>query len=146
MLYLTHYLPDDGPNSQWINVASLVLGQNGIWGDLLAVSPEGVSLIGDALTKYKIVRDDITAAALIRTGAVGGSPEVYEKINPATGRGVVSVFSSSKGTYTFVTERTVDAAYWASAGASVTLDGSGRAVITATFESASARLVFFGVG
>jgi len=146
VLYLTHYLPDDGPDSQWINVASMVLGQNGIWGDLLALSPDGVALIGDALAKYKSVRDDITASALIRTGPVGGSPEVYEKINPASGRGVVSVFSSAKGTYTIVTERKVDRRFWASDGAAVEIDHEGRATITAAFDGPSARLVFFGVG
>ena len=34
VLFLTHYLPDDPASSQMINLASLILGQNGIWGDL----------------------------------------------------------------------------------------------------------------
>jgi len=39
VLFLTHYLPDDPINSQDINLASLILGQNSIWGDLTAISP-----------------------------------------------------------------------------------------------------------
>lgn len=32
VLFLTHYQPDEPHNSQIINIASLMLGQNGIWG------------------------------------------------------------------------------------------------------------------
>ncbi len=91
VLFLTHYLPDDPAANQELNIASLVLGQNGIWGDLLRLTGEGIQHFGEALTAYKQVRDAITRATLVRTGAVGGSPEVYEKIDPQTGRGVVSV-------------------------------------------------------
>jgi alpha-galactosidase len=145
VLFLTHYLPDDNADSQWINIASLVLGQNGIWGDLPKVSAEGVDRIGTALGKYKAVRDDITASPLIRSGAVGGSPEIYEKIDPATGRGVVSIFSTQRGVYEYITESPVDALFWASEGATVTRDPKGRAIIRADFTAASARVIFFGV-
>ena len=33
--------------NQWISLASLVLGQNGIWGDLLGISEEGIARFGD---------------------------------------------------------------------------------------------------
>ena len=65
------------------------------WGDLLNITEAGIARFGAALGHYKQVRDDITRATLRRTGAVGGSPEVYEKIDPATGRGVVSAFASA---------------------------------------------------
>ncbi|HUP11079.1 MAG TPA: alpha-galactosidase, partial [Niastella sp.] len=35
VLFLTHYQPDEPRNSQIINIASLILGQNGIWGEIL---------------------------------------------------------------------------------------------------------------
>ncbi len=76
VLFLTHYLPDDPAASQELNIASLVLGQNGLWGDLLRLSEEGIARFGEALAAYKQVRDDITRATLTRTGMVGGSPEV----------------------------------------------------------------------
>lgn len=107
VLFLTHYLPDDPVDSQVVNLASLILGQNGIWGDLLTISKEGVSLFGDALALYKKVRDDITLASPVRSGLIGGSPEVHEKINPATGRGVVVLFAGAPGTYSYVTESPV---------------------------------------
>ena len=86
VLFLTHYLPDDPESSQLINVGSLILGQNGIWGDLPAVSAAGVARIGNILQRYKRVRDDITASDPIVTGAVGSSPEIHEKISPQTGK------------------------------------------------------------
>ena len=48
-----------------------------------------VKLFDSILTKYKLVRDDITAAQMIKSGEPGGSPEVYEKINPKTAKGCV---------------------------------------------------------
>jgi alpha-galactosidase len=160
VLFLTHYLPDDrytvygwngndrevtDPESQWVNLASLVLGQNGIWGDLLAVTDEGVARIGDFLRRYKQVRDDITAATLARTGQVGGSPEVYEKVH-ASGRGVVSLFASASGNYTYVTRAGALAQnHWHNDGVSVSFDSEGRARITARFEKSGAKVVLFGV-
>jgi alpha-galactosidase len=142
VLFLTHYLPDDPADSQWINVASLVLGQNGIWGDLLTVSDEGVARIGDALARYKQVRDAITLASPRRTGAVGASPEVHEKI--AGGRGVVSLFAGSKGRYRYVTHEPVDSRAWHNEGVSVSRDDRGRGVITVDIEGPTAKIVFFG--
>ena len=72
VLFLTHYLPDDPESSQVINIASLILGHNGIWGDLLTISKEGVARFGKLLAYYKQVRDDITEAHPVRSGVVGG--------------------------------------------------------------------------
>jgi len=145
VLFLTHYLPDDPADSQLINIASLILGQNGIWGDLPAISDDGVKLFGDLLGTYRNVRDDITAASPVCIGEVAGSPEVYEKINPATGCGAVVIFSSAAGKYTYVTANKADAKCRCIGGASVRTDAAGRAVIEATFEKAGAEIVFFGV-
>ena len=145
VLFLTHYLPDDPESSQMINLASLVLGQNGIWGDLLTVSENGVGLFGKVLGLYKQVREDITAASPVCTGIVGGSPEVHEKINPVTGRGAVAVFAGAAGRYAYVSASPVAAGHWASECVSVSLDLQGRARIECEFKQPGAHLVFFGV-
>lgn len=145
VLFLTHYLPDDPAASQELNLASLVLGQNGIWGDLLRLSEEGVARFGAALAAYKQVRDDITRATLARTGDVGGSPEIYEKIATDTGRGVVSVFASARGTYTYLTHLPASTDTWAVPGVTVQPLAGGLARIDVTFDAPGGKCVFFGV-
>jgi alpha-galactosidase len=152
VLFLTHYLPDDPASSQMINLASLVLGQNGIWGDLLSVSEEGVGLFGEVLGRYKRVRGDVTASAPVRTGIVGGSPEIHEKISPETGHGVVSILAAAAGRYRYVTAHPAAQPYWASAGVEVTwpaplltpTEDRNRAQLDITFDQPGAALVFFG--
>lgn len=145
VLFLTHYLPDDPDSSQLINLASLVLGQNGIWGDLLGVSPAGIALFGQVLGLYKQVRDDITRAAPVRTGSVGGSPEIHEKIAADSGRGVVAVFAGAPGHYHYVTQRrTAPGCPWTTPGARVTRTAGGQALLDLHFERPGAHLVFFG--
>jgi alpha-galactosidase len=143
--FMAHYLPDDPYENQSISIGSLILGQNGIWGDLPKVSKEGVEFFGKALGLYKQIREDVTETALIRDGVVGGSPEVYEKINPENGRGVVVIFSSHPGVYRFVTKNTVDPAIWKTRGTSVSYDSEGRAIVDAEFAGAEAKIVYFGV-
>ena len=157
VLFLTHYLPDpdysaDWGNASfagenlWITLASLVLGQNGIWGDLVALPEDAIATYGTALGLYKQIRDDITAAYPFRTGAVGGSPEIHEKIHETTGRGVVSLFADAAGTYTYVTNSPVADGIWRNHGVTVTRDAKNRAVITAEFKPGEkAKIVFFGV-
>ncbi len=146
VLFLTHYLPDDPADNQWTNLASLVLGQNGIWGDLLRISEEGITRFGETLRRYREVRHDITAGTLLRTGEVSGSPEVYEKINSANGRGVVSLFAGSSGSYTYVTAaQGLSSKYWHNEDVTVTYDAHGRARIEALLTGAGAKIIFFGV-
>ncbi len=145
VLFLTHYLPDDPYSNQSIAVASLILGQNGIWGDLPDISTEGIKFFNKTLGMYKQVRNDITETAMIRDGAVGGSPEVYEKVNPETGKGAIVIFSSHGGNYTYISRNKVDSAFWNSQGAEVTIDSSGLAKINATFKNAEAKIIFFGI-
>ena len=145
VLFLTHYLPDDPYENQSIAVGSLILGQNGIWGDLLKISPEGVGFFHESLGYYKQVRDDITKATILRDGAVGGSPEVYEKINKENGKGAMVVFSSHKGSYEYVSRSKPNQKYWSTEGVELKFDNEGYAVIKVSFEKSEAKIIFFGV-
>ena len=145
VLFLTHYLPDDPERSQLINIGSLILGQNGIWGDLLSISGEGVARFGRWLGLYKQVRDDITAASPVLDGRSGGSPEVYEKVSATSGRGAVVLFASAGGHYVYVTTHRVAEGIQATAGVTVERDAQGRARITVSLEAPGAAIVFFGV-
>ncbi|NJN25237.1 MAG: hypothetical protein HC819_04295 [Cyclobacteriaceae bacterium] len=156
VLFLTHYLPDDPEYSQWLNLGSLILGQNGIWGDLPAVSEEGKNRFGTTLEKYKQVRDHITRAYPVRKGAFGGSPEIHEKIDPETGKGVVVIFYNYKnawnksadhafpGKFTYVTHHKPDQKFWTNLDAEVTFDTDGHAFISKSFDGPGAAIVFFG--
>lgn len=145
ILFLTHYFPDDPLSSQQINVASLVLGQNGIWGDLPRVSDAGVRYIGETLARYKQVWNDMAAADPIIVGHVSGSPEIYEKIHPQTGRGGVVVFAMESGEYAYVTSHPVSSKYWASDGVSVRFDRRGRARLNLKLQRPGSAMIFFGV-
>ncbi len=145
VLFLTHYLPDDPEESQWMNLASLMLGQNGIWGDLLSVSVDGVRRFGETLGKYKQIRADITEASPVRLGDVGGSPEIHEKISPMTRKGIVAIFSPVAGRYTYVTRSAVEPNYWHTEGVHITLDAESHARIDVHFDAPGAHIVMFGV-
>lgn len=145
VLFLTHYLPDDPIGSQDINLASLILGQNGIWGDLPAISLEGRARFGEVLGKYKAVRDDITAEGAIKTGITGSGFECYEKICSRTGKGVVCVFATVQGTFRYITEKKADSGVWSSVPAAVTPLADGTALIEVTFTEPGAAMIFFGV-
>jgi alpha-galactosidase len=152
-LLLTHYLPDDGAANQENAVASLVLGQHGIWGDLPAVSRDGQERIGGLLAAYKQVRADVTAAPPVRQGVVGGDGEVHEKLNPANGRGVVCVFAAHAGTYAYVTARKPALPARHGDGVTVTPLPDGRAKIEVTFGGGAAggprehgKVIVFGAG
>ena len=144
-LFLTHYLPDDPYENQSIAVGSLILGQNGIWGDLPKISKEGVEFFGKTLGLYKQVRNDMTETSMIRDGAVGGSPEVYEKVNPETGKGAIVLFSSHSGTYSYISKTKVNPMHWETRDTEVKLLPSGLVQIDAKFTTAEAKIIFFGV-
>ncbi|MBQ9121610.1 MAG: alpha-galactosidase [Clostridia bacterium] len=102
VLFLTHYLPDGGRDSQIINIASLILGQNGIWADLDSVSEEGVQLFGEQLVLYKRVKHDITEAYPVTVGTPGRGFEVHEKISER-GKGAICLFADGAGDYEYLT-------------------------------------------
>ncbi len=143
-LFLTHYFPDDPEESQLVNVASLILGHDGIWGDLVSVSPAGTARIGKLLGLWRQVRDAMAAASPVRKGEVGGSGEVHEKIDHETGRGAIVVFSTAAGRQRYVSEHPAVTEHWATPGTAVTYDASGHAVLDMAFEKPGAALVFFG--
>ena len=145
ILFLTHYQPDEPINSQIINIASLILGQNGIWGEILKTSPEGTKLFGDILHIYKKVKYDITLASPVNYGLPGESTEIHEKINPENGKGVVVIFGSDKLDVTYITKASVSKKIWINEGVTVNYDYKGRAVIKASFSGTGAKMIFFGV-
>ncbi len=156
-LFLTHYLPDDPEYSQWINIGSLILGQNGIWGDLPKVSAEGIQRFATTLSRYKQVRDDITRAYPVITGKAGSTPEIYEKIDAETGKGAVIIFYNYKNAwyrnpeqapdadFQYVTTHRADTSFWTNGDTEVSFDRKGRAKIDAHFTAPGAKILFFGV-
>ena len=157
VLLLTHYLPDDPLRSQYLNLGSLILGQNGIWGDLPNVSEQGAAILNKVLGFYKQVRDDMAVASPVRSGPVGGVPEIHEKINPDNGRGAVVLFFNYKspwvkladahfgGTFRYVTEHAAAREVWHNEDVTVTFDAKGRAIIEAECRGPEAKIIFFGV-
>jgi alpha-galactosidase len=104
ILFLTHYLPDPPALSQRNGVASLVLGGNGIWGDLLALDEADVGLLSAHIGTYKKVAEAVTRAYPRVRGFIGSSPEVHEKLEPETASGLVAFFTVAPGTVTHLTQ------------------------------------------
>ena len=165
-LFLVHYLPDDEPkNNQLTSIASLSLGHGGIWGDLLAVSPEGRKTFHHTLSLLQQVRDPATQVSMERIGHVGGMIEGYDKVEPATGRGVVIVFTGrrlerfwggvnetgiipARTTLTTRAKR-VDTTFESVCGpgceVEVGFDKAGRAMVSVSSVEVSVAMVFFGI-
>jgi len=142
-LLLCHYLPDDPTSSQLANVASMVLGHNGLWGELSRVSLDGRALLRSVLHHYRRVRDDISRAAPTGPTYVGSSPEVHEKI--AEGRGVVAAFSPFAQSFRYVTRHPVSAEIWHTPGVRVLPTTEGHAILEFSFPNDDgSALVFFG--
>lgn len=145
VLFLTHYQFDGDENSQLINMASLILGQNGVWGEIMEVSDSGVSYVNSLMEKYKMVRNEITAGSIVFTGENGGGCEIYEKINPRTGKGCISAFGNKEGEYIYITKNKIDKKIWQTPAVKVEPNKTGGARITFTFKKASASIIFFGI-
>lgn len=103
ILFLSHFLPDAPKLSQMNSLCSLMLGANGIWGDLFSLTQEDIRLFGDTLTKYKKVADSINQSYPRVKGFIGSSPEIIEKINHDKAEGIICFFTRSNGIYTYVT-------------------------------------------
>jgi len=143
VLFLTHYLPDNGEASQNINIASLILGQNGIWGDLLNISEEGIVRFEELIHLYKKVREDITKSSMVTFGSIGSSIEIREKISEKTGKGCISIFSESPGKYSYITSNQVVSKFWASEGVTIEFLNSKKAKIDIEFKQTDAKMIFF---
>ncbi len=138
---LTHYQADDPISSQRINFASMILGQNGWWGDINSISDSGVSNIAEMMKHYKNVRNDITKAQIKITGTPGNSPEIYEKIYD--GRGVLVIISNTKGHYTYITNTKVKKIEYQSDFIKTKIDDNGFVRIDIDFHKPDAAIIFF---
>lgn len=146
-LFLTHYLPDGDLRARENSLASLVLGGNGIWGDLSGLSDEEIAFWRDNLALYKQVRDAATSAAALVTGSVGSSPEIYAKVDRDSGRGIIVFFTAEPGTYAYITGPFTgnNAPRVLCADGCETLEG-GYVRITVTLSRDGARTVFLTFG
>jgi hypothetical protein len=82
---------------------------------------------------------------MLKTGEPGGSPEIYEKINPKTGKGCVVIFANAPGSYRYITNKRVVKNFWATNGVDLKNDAQGHAIISVQFTEPSARIIFFGI-
>jgi alpha-galactosidase len=144
-MLLTHYFPDDPRNLQELNIASMILGQDGIWGDLTAISSDGIKVMAELIARYKQVREDMALSDPVVTGILSGSPEIHEKVSSQTGRGAVVLFATTPGTYEYTTRHRVAAEHWSSGPVTIDPLADGLAHISAEFKEPGARIVYFGV-
>ncbi len=140
-----HQLPDDPPASEAMNLATLALGPGGLWGDLPAVGRSKSARISAFLGRYKRVAHDMAEAAPVRTGRVGGCPELHEKLS-ARGRGAVMVFASEPGTYHCLLAGKPRGKRWLSPGMTLRRLPGGGFQISAQFNPGDyAKTAFFGI-
>lgn len=142
-LFLTHFLPEGAIDSRLINAASMVLGPGGWWGDWAALSAQELEELCGWMNQFKRVREEVTHAALVRSGKPGSPFEVYEKIDVRSGRGVICLFANLPGDYSYVTVSRVAEPSMVGDGVQLTSDASGRATIVCRFDKPSARILFF---
>lgn len=143
ILFLTHYLPDPPRLAQDNSLAALVLGGNGWWGDLPALSEEDFSYLGGQIGMYKQAAESATRAFPHQRGFPGSSPEIYEKIDPAACAGLVVFFTVTPGEITHYTRpldldrlgQVTGADAWEPAA-------GGRLKITINLERDGARVVY----
>ncbi len=103
-LFLTHYLPDPPRLSQENSLAALVLGGNGLWGDLPGLDRDAVAFWAEHLAVYKRVAGAATRAYPRVRGFAGASPEIHEKIEPGAAAGLVAFFTVAPGFYEHLTQ------------------------------------------
>ena len=143
ILFLTHYLPDAPPLAQRNSLAALMLGGNGVWGDLLGLSEADLSLLAEHLAGYKRVAHAVTRSYPRVRGFAGSSPEVHEKIDPVTASGVVIFFTVTPGTITHLTQPLDMARLETVKGAQAwETTPDGRLSITVNLERNDAKVVY----
>lgn len=146
VLFLTHYLPDDPASSQILNIASLILGQNGIWGDLLNISEQGIKLFGDQLALYKKVKYDITKAYPVTVGDTACGFEIHEKINAENGKGAVVIFGNDRGHMEYLTKNVVSSDNVIPENVTLQYQEDGTCLIAVDFlHKRSAVILYFGI-
>ena len=102
ILFLAHFLPDSPRLSQKNSAASMLLGGNGIWGDLLALSDDDIKFYAETIENYKQVSEAVTNSYPKTKGFIGSSPEIYEKIDK--NKGIICFFTKFEGSYTHTTD------------------------------------------
>lgn len=130
VLFLTHYYPDGPENQQRANIASLILGQNGVWGDLLSMSEAEQNYFGGRIALYKQVREDITEAYPHTEGTPSSAFEAHEKLNERTGKGAVCLFSTVQGTFVYRTHIPANGSVRIEGSAEVATEPDGCLTIT----------------
>lgn len=140
ILMMTHYLPYEPTDSQMINIASLILGQNGIWGDIFKVSEDGIDLFNTILSVYKKVRDDINEAYPRVAGRPGGTFEIHEKLH--NGRGAVVLFGNKSGVYEYCLHGTPNTEKITTFG-NIQVKKDDGVKLYVTFDRPNAAIVFF---
>lgn len=141
ILFLTHYLPDGPDVNQDNSLASLVLGGNGIWGDLAHMTEEEVEHLAEGLARYKKLAPAVTRAYPRVVGRRGISPEIHEKLDE-TGVGVVAFFAAKAGSYRHITCALPAGEYTVTGADSWRVLPSGALDITVDLPKDGARVVF----
>jgi alpha-galactosidase len=141
-LFLTHFYPDGDLKARENSLASMVLGGNGIWGNLSALTDEERTFWKKQLSFYRQVRDFSTAVPARVTGVVGSSPEIHEKIDTASGKGVLVFFTGIPGTFEYIAGPFTSTPEVVNADKVEELD-EGFLRIRVTLERDGARTVFF---
>jgi alpha-galactosidase len=141
-LFLTHFFPDGDVKARENALASLVLGGNGIWGHLSVLTEEETSFWKKQLSFYKQARDAAAAVPARVTGVVGSSPEIHEKIDRESGKGVLVFFTCISGTFEHIAGPFTAKPNIINADTVEDL-GDGFLRITVNLERNSARTVFF---
>lgn len=143
ILFLTHFFPDPPRLSQDNALASLVLGGNGFWGDLFALSDDDFAYISGQIAAYRRVRGSVTRAYPRFRGRLGGSPEIIEKLYE--GCGIVVLFTKNRAAVRHITaplppNRRVTGAD------SVDVAPDGSLILRVDLPSNGARIVFIEDG
>jgi len=142
-LFLIHYLPDGPALSRENSLASLVLGGNGVWGDLPALQPDELAFWRGSLADYKFVLPAAARVPARPRGFIGSSPEIYEKIDPQSGVGLISLFTVNAAEVVHVTQPLArPPAAVKGADAWETLP-DGRVKVVVSLPRDGARVVFF---
>ena len=143
ILFLTHFLPDGPARSQRNSLASLVLGGNGIWGDLSILTDEDILLFQRGLANYKKVANFATACNTHIKGFIGSSPEIHDKVDVENAKGFVCFFTRTAGTFEYLTRRINRGNHTCVEGAdSFEWTAGNNLKLTVCLETNDARVVF----
>lgn len=143
ILFLTHFFPDAYKTSQVNSLSSLMLGGNGIWGDLLSLSNEDIKLFKENIQRYKSVAESVTSSYPRTKGFIGSSPEIYEKILPQAASGIVTFFTRAEGCFEYTTQKIdINQLGFVEGVDSYSLTSDGRLILRVSLVKDEARTVY----